>query len=543
MDTVVIALLQESPLLLLFAVAAVGYGLGRVRLGGLTLGVAAVLFVGLGVGALHPDLKLPEFVYQFGLVLFVYGMGLSAGPGFLASLKRQGLAQNGLVFGVLCACALFLLGLKHWLGLPGALVAGVFAGSLTNTPALAGLLDHLRHLPGAADAHLVAEPVVGYSLAYPFGVIGMVLAMAISQRLWGPAGPAEAGPGAPSRQLANLTVRVTQPDGCGQTLLDLQRRHAWPVVFGRLQRHGELHLAQDDTTLALDDLISVIGSKDDVQGVAEALGEVAPVALEFDRSQLDFRRLFVSNGEVVGRPLHELHLGERFGARVTRVRRGDVDLLAHRDTVLQPGDRVRVVAPPESMPAVSALFGDSYRQLSEVDAVSLGMGIALGLLLGLVPIPLGSLGTFKLGFAAGPLIAGLVLGAWGKTGAITWSLPYSANLTLRQIGLLLFLAGVGTRSGYAFASAIAQGGWARFILAGAAVTTLAALATLVIGYRLVRLPRGALLGVLAGLQTQPAVLAFAAEQAGEEEPHLAYATVFPLAMVAKIVLAQLLLLL
>jgi putative transport protein len=250
--------------------------------------------------------------------------------------------------------------------------------------------------------------------------------------------------------------------------------------------------------------------------------------------------MFVSNLSVVGHKLGELDLAGRFGAVATRIRRGDVETLAHDNSVLELGDRVRVVAHRKDMDAIARFLGDSYRALSEIDVLTFSLGIALGLVLGMIPIPLPGGLVFSLGIAGGPLVAALVLGAIGRTGPLVWSMPYSANLTLRQVGLILFLAGVGTRAGHSFISTFTQGDGLRLFITGAAITTITALITLWIGYKLLKIPMSLLIGVLAGLQTQPAVLGFGLEQTNNELPNLAYASMFALAVIVKIILAQLL---
>jgi putative transport protein len=250
----------------------------------------------------------------------------------------------------------------------------------------------------------------------------------------------------------------------------------------------------------------------------------------------------VSESYPIGQRIADLRLPERFGAVITRVQRGDTDRLARADMVLEPGDRIRVVAPRHRMPELTVFFGDSYRRLSEIDVAAFSLGVTGGMLLGLVPIPLPGGATFKLGMAGGPLLVGLVLGALRRTGPITWQLSYNASLTLRQLGVVLFLAGVGTRSGYAFVDTIRHGQGLLLVAAGAAVTTTAALAMLFLGHRVLRVPVPILAGIIGGLQTQPAVLAFAAERSGNDLPNTGYATVYPVATVMKIVLAQLLLL-
>jgi putative transport protein len=275
--------------------------------------------------------------------------------------------------------------------------------------------------------------------------------------------------------------------------------------------------------------------------VTQALGEPSGERLDTDRSELDYRRVFVSNPYVAGQRLRDLHLMERFGATVTRIRRGDSDILPHGETVLELGDRVRVVTDPAHMDRVSAFFGDSYRALSEVNILTLSLGLALGLLIGLIPIPLPGGVSLSLGYAGGPLLVGLLLGTYERTGPLVWTLPYSANLTLRQIGLILFLAGIGTRAGSSFLTTFTQGNGLEMLLVGALTTCTIILAMLWVGYKLLRIPMSILIGMTAGLQTHPALLGFAAEQTGNDAPILGYAAVYPVAIIAKIIIAQLLL--
>jgi putative transport protein len=542
-----IQLLIDNPLLLLFFVSAFGYLLGRLKILGGSLGVAAVLFVGLAFGALDPNIRLPELLYQLGLVLFVYPVGLSSGPGFFGALRRKGLRDNLLIVAMLLLAAALTAAAARLLRLPPTFAAGIFAGSLTNTPALAGVLDYLNKAAPTLVNVSLTEPVVAYSVTYPVGVIGCLVALAVAQRLWKVDYAAEARHVADApraaihRPLRNRTIRVTRPAVSQQSIQALSREQGWDVVFGRVRRNGQLALADGQMHLEAGDVVTVVGTPDDLEKVAGYLGEVSDERLDLDRRQLDYRRIFVSNPKVAGHRLSDLNLPQQFGALVTRVRRGDVEFVPRGETVLELGDRVRVLTQREAMPAVSAFLGDSYRALSEIDLLSFGLGLALGLLIGVVPIPLPGGLTFNLGLAGGPLLVALVLGALQRTGPLVWSLPYSANLTLRQLGLVLFLAAVGTRAGYAFFTTITQGLGLAIFVAGALVTTLTAWVTLWVGYRVLKIPMGQLAGMLAGLQTQPAVLGFALESSGNDLPNVGYATVYPIATIGKIVLAQLLL--
>jgi putative transport protein len=532
-------LLRDNPILLLFLVLALGHVLGRVKILGFSLGIAAVLFVGLGFGAWDEGLKLPEFVYTFGLTLFVYTMGISSGPGFFASFRQKGLRENMLVFSVIVLASFLTMGLARLFGFNGSFAAGIFSGALTNTPALAAILDTLK-ASGADEAGLAA-PVVGYSLAYPGGVIGMLFAIFLAAKWYGRRS-ADNAPLQQPKAEPILESWVVEVEGkAAGRIHELRKKAALRVSFARVKRQDAVMIATDETELQAGDLVSIVGQRACLEHAVEFLGRRREEQLDRDRSHIDFRRIFVSKRAVTEKPLSSLNLGSRFGAVVTRVRRGDVEFVPDHDTILEPGDRVRVVAPRQRMDEIAKYLGDSYRALSEIDVVTFSIGIALGLLLGRLPIPIPG-GSFELGFAGGPLIVGLILGRIGRTGSFVWTLPYSANLTLRQLGMVLFLAGVGIRSGHAFGTTLAQGGgvW-QMMLTGALVTMTFAGLIFIIGGLIFKMPLAQLAGTMAGAQTQPAVLGYALEQTRDDQPNMAYATVYPIAMLTKIAIIQIIL--
>lgn len=534
--------LIENPLLLLFLVSGLGFLLGSVRVKGVSLGVAAVLFVGLAFGALDPRLGMPQIILDLGLIIFVYTIGLASGAGFFASFRRKGLRDN--LFAVVILLVTAGLTAVAWvvLDLEAAVAAGLFAGSMTSTPALAGLIEVAGRINPAAQT----EPVIGYSIAYPAGVLGMLLTIFIMQRLFRIDYLQEAKQlphfQAVEQEIYLRTAKVTQPAAVGLSARDLRQRFGSELIFTRLHRNGGLRLMSGDTTLEIGDLLNVVGMPETVTAVVAFLGEESETQLGLDRSEYDFRRVFVSNPAIAGRRLADLRLPQDFGALVTRVRQGDIDLLAHADMVLELGDRARVIAHRNNLPALSRFFGDSYKALSEVNLLSLNLGLILGLLLGAIPIPLPNGIVIRLGFAGGPLIVGLILGALRRTGPVVWTIPYSANLTLRQIGLIMLLAAIGVRSGYTFVTTFTESGGILLFAAAALVTMGTGLLAMLVGYRLLKIPFGLLTGMVAGLQTQPAVLGFALEQADNELPNVGYALVFPVATITKIVVAQLLLL-
>ncbi|MBI1279005.1 MAG: transporter [Anaerolineaceae bacterium] len=542
-----IQFLIDNPLFTLFFVAAIGYPLGRIKFKGISLGVAAVLFVGLAVGALDPNLKLPEVIYQLGLVMFVYTIGLSSGPSFFASLRRKGLRYNVLVVSMLVLGALLTLGAHVLLNLSPGLTAGMFSGNFTNTPALASSLDYIKNFGDKANLdHLLSEPVIGYSVTYPMGIISALLAITCLQR-WFKIDYKQDAKNAPQLEVGihiqNRTIRVTCPEATSIPIGELAHQHHWDVIFGRLQHQNQLSLSNVRDHLCDGDLVSVIGPADQLESVTSFLGEVHSQQLDYDRNQIDFRRVFVSNPTVAGHRIQDLNIYQQYGALATRIKRGDSEFLPQENTVLQLGDRIRVVAPRNQMDGISQFFGDSYRMLSEIDFLTFSLGLTLGLLLGTIPFPLPGGLTLKLGAAGGPLLVAMVLGTLGRTGPLVWNLPYSANLTLRQVGFILFLAGVGTRSGYAFVTTFVQGNGLPIFVVGAVIVFVVSTLTLWIGYKLLKIPMGMVIGMLAGLQTQPAVLGFTLEQADNDLPNAGYASVYPLAIIVKIIMAQLIVML
>lgn len=541
----IVPLLAENKLLLLFCVIGLGYLLGSARAFGFSLGVAAVLFVGLAFGAVSPEMALPEYIHVLGLVLFVYAVGLQAGPGFFASFNRRGLRLNLVAVVLLTLGAAAALVVGRLARLPGPEIAGVFCGALTNTPALATTVETLKQLtagqPGAEAA--LARPVVAYGLAYPFGVLGVILAFALFTRLFRidfAREEAERRQAAGADAIQSRTFRVTNPGLFGLAVHKALALLGEPgFVLSRVQRGGKSDVALPETRLAEGDLVVAVGDDAALGRARMLLGEECAEHLpEPQGTGITYRRIFVSSHEVVGRTVARSGL-ERFHATITRVRRGDADFVPDADTVLELGDRVRVVAPAAELERVSKYLGDSIRALSETDFLSLSLGVVLGVLVGMVPLPLPNGMTFKFGFAGGPLIVALVAGRLQRTGPITWGLPFEANLVMRQLGLVLFLAGIGTRAGQGLASTFAAGG-GPIIATGAMVTAVVAVGGVLAGYRFFKLPMSAVMGVVSGMQTQPACLAFATQHSRNDMPNQWYASVYPASMIAKILLAQVL---
>ncbi|MCB0562307.1 MAG: hypothetical protein KDD09_25310, partial [Phaeodactylibacter sp.] len=337
------------------------------------------------------------------------------------------------------------------------------------------------------------------------------------------------------QSITSQALEVTQGEATDIAIRDLKKKYEMAAVFGRLQRGEQTQLANMDTTFQLGDQVAVVGDEEEIARIAGIMGKVLPYRLPYDRTEYDTRRIFVSNPKIAGERLATLNLNEKYAAIITRVRRGDIDILANSNTVLELGDRVRFVARRTDIPKLSDIFGDSYDDLSRIDLLSFGLGMAMGLLLGMVTFQLPGGVSFKLGFAGGPLIVALLLGTLRRTGPIVWALPYSANLTLRQIGLILLLAGVGVNSGHTFMATIAQGGGGIIFLAGAIISFLTAVATLFIGYKLLKIPFSFLIGMVAN---QPAILDFALEKSQNKLPNIGFTLMLPVSLITKIVYVQ-----
>lgn len=530
----------ENPILLLFIVASLGYGIGSIRIKGSNLGVAAVLFVGLAFGGLSPDLHIPEVIIFLGLAIFVYTIGLSSGPSFFATFKQRGSRDILFVIIMLSFSAAIALGLHFLFGFNASTTAGIYAGSTTNTPALAGLLDAISNMPGTGrQEDMSQEAVIGYSLSYPMGVIGVMIAINLMRRALKIDFKEEEislSKQYPVKQnIISRSVEIKNAAITNVTIRDLKKKESMDVVFGRLIRGESTHLTNWDTNFEVGDKVAIVGDQKELERVATLLGDIMPFQLSFDRSEYDVRRIFVSNPKIAGEQLATLNLKEQYDAIITRVRRGDIDILANSQTVLELGDRVRFVAKRQEIPRISALFGDSYDALSRINLLSFGLGMGLGLLLGMITFELPGGVSFKLGFAGGPVIVSLILGALRRTGPIVWTLPYGANLTLRQVGLILLLSGVGINSGHTFVDTLSQGSGGIIFLAGTIISCLTAIATLFIGYKLLKIPFSLLIGMVA---SQPAILDFALEKTGNKLPNLGFTVMLPVALITKIVYVQ-----
>ncbi len=532
---------SEEALFYLFLAAAFGSFLGNLKFRGNSLGVATVLFVGLAIGAARPEVKIPDVLKLLGLSIFVYSIGLSSGQAFFRSMKSRGAAN--MILAILSLSILSIcVGLSAvFFGFNAAGAAGLLAGITTNTPALAGLLDAIQTRGGADVEAMSNSAVVGYSISYPMGILGLMIAVALMRRLLRVDYAAETqalGSEFPSGQpIVNNTVQVTQAAVVGITLREFTRQKGSNVIFGRLRRNQNNSLCYYDMVFQSGDLISITGEIPEVERVSALLGHTVEQDLSDDHTVFLMRRIVVSNPKVAGKTIASLNLTEQYQVVLTRLRRGDIDSLIHPGTILELGDRIRVLARENDLKDLEKVFGDSYEHLSHIDLLSFGLGMGLGILLGSVEMVLPGGILFSLGFAGGPLVAGLLLSYLRRSGPILWTLPYSANLTLRQIGLMLMLAAIGINSGATFLATMLSPVGPLMLFSGALVSILGGVAILLIGYKVLKIPFVLLSGMISH---HPANLDFANNLAENKIPTYGYALVYPLLLIGKIVFVQML---
>lgn len=515
-------LIGTQPILALFLAIGLGYAVGQVSISGFSLGVGAVLFVGLFLGAIAPKAQIAGPIGLVGLVMFLYGIGILYGRQFFEGLFGPGRVYNLLAFVAVGAGLLVALGLGAMFGLPLGHTLGLFAGSMTSTATLQAALDTIGN----------REPSIGYSVAYPFGVIGPILCFYFLTRRVKPVFPPK-----PARfHMGEVTIERL-PAG-GATLGALMATLPEGVQVAGVRQDHQNRLPDPEVELRPGDALLVAAdSAAAVDAVAAALGHIEPGRIARDRGDLAYQRFFVSKPGLTGKRLAELPMPDGVPVRILHVRRYDVDLVPTPDLTLEIGDRVGVLVAPGQMAAARAHFGDTVKATADFSYVSIGLGMVLGVLLGLVPIPVPGLGTVTLGIGGGPLIVALVLGRLRRTGPLNWVMPLPANIVLRNFGLTLFLATVGINSGQAFVTTVAQTG-PLMLLIGAAVLLTTVAIVLLVGLYLLKIPFDDLLGVASGATGNPAIVVYASRMAPTERPDVGYAMIFPSATIVKVIAVQ-----
>ncbi|MGC4074240.1 MAG: putative transporter [Nibricoccus sp.] len=531
-------------------VIAFGLGIGTVRVFGIKLGVAGVLFTGIALGhfgmALNPEVL--EFVREFGLILFVFAIGLQVGPGFFASFRRQGVTLNLLAATTVTLGSLITICLFKFASVPLPAAVGLLSGATTNTPSLGAAGQALKQF-SETTPDMLTQLGMAYAVAYPFGIIGTILAM-ISVRFFfriniaDEASALDASRKREKRDVQAVTLEVQNPNLFGVTISRVPGLVEGKAVISRLHRDGASQLARPETVLQRGDLVTVVMPSDRMETMRIAIGNPSNAVLPASTGILTARRVLITKENVLGKDVSKLDLHTRFAVNVTRVSRAGEDFTATSELTLQFGDLLTIVGHEDDVRNAASALGDSTKDLNHPRLAPIFIGIALGILLGSMPffIP-GMPAALKLGLAGGPLFVAIILSRLGHFGPLVWYMPPSANHLMREMGIALFLACVGLRAGGSFFNVLLHGGGLRWMLLGTIVTLVPVLVIGFIGRKFFKINYVSLCGVIAGSMTDPPALAFAQNVTGSEATSIAYATVYPLTMILRIFAAQLIILL
>ncbi len=547
-------ILQQQPVahavLVLALVAVVGLLIGSIRYRSLSLGSAGVLFAGIAAGhfGIHIEESIRDFVKEFGLILFVFTIGLQLGPGFFASLRREGLRLNLLAGAIVLGGALIAL-VAAWLGLDPFASLGLFSGATTNTPSLGAAQQTLATLPGVTPDQR-AIPALAYAVAYPVGIVGIIGSLLLLRILFRIDVPREVAEFETQQRhgiepLIRRTLVVTNAnlDDLSPTALPSLRETG--VVISRIQsRDGIVRPANPTARVRVGDQLLAVGTQTGLDAVQRVIGHETDADLMVAQGPVTHRRVVVTRRAVLGRSLAELGLEHLYGVIVSRVSRADLEMTAVPDLRLQFGDVLNIVGEASSLERASEALGNSARALHQTRFTPFFVGIALGVLAGLIPVAVPGLPVpVRLGLAGGPLIVAILLSRLGHFGGLVWHIPAAASVAFRELGITLFLACVGLKAGEHFVPTVLTPAGASWIGIAALLTVIPLLMVGVFARVVLKVNYMTLCGLLAGSMTDPPALAFAGALARSDAPHVAYATVYPLTMLLRIVTAQILALL
>ncbi len=521
--------LLNSSYFALFLIVALGFMLGKIKVKGLSLDVSAVIFIALLFG--HFGVIIPKELGNFGLVLFIFTIGIQAGPGFFDSFRSKGKTLILLTLLIIGSAALTAVGLKYAFNIDTPSVVGLIAGALTSTPGLAVAID-------STGSPLAS---IAYGIAYPFGVIGVILFVKLLPRVLRVDLDQEARRLEKERrgqypELNTCIFRVTNPVIFGRSLMQINVRAMTGAVISRLKHNGEISIPTAHTVLGEGDYIQAVGSEESLNLLATLVGVREEGELPLQDTH-EIESLLLTNKDMINKQLGDLNLMKNFGCTVTRIRRSGIDLSPSPELSLKFGDKLMVVGEKEGIKSLARLLGNNAKKLSDTDFFPIAMGIVLGVLFGKLNISFPGGLSFSPGLTGGILIVALVLSAIGKTGPILWSMSGPANQLLRQLGLLLFLAEVGTSAGRTLVATFQESGWLLFGV-GAAITLVPMLVAVIVGRWLFKISLLDLLGTLTGGMTSTPGLAAADSMTDSNIPSVAYATVYPIAMVFLILAIQ-----
>ncbi len=537
-----------STLLFISIVSVVGIFLGKLQLGRLKLGIAGVLFTGLFIGHLGADINhsVLHLVKEFGLILFVYTIGIEIGPRFLSSLRNNGMRLNFLAALIVSLGLLSAIAVKYMFNLDTHVVAGLFSGAVTNTPSLGAVQALIIEQFGENGSQFSEVTGMAYAVAYPFGIIGILLTMGLIKFIFKVNVNDEAEnykkeQDATSGNIDTINIKVTNPNLFGQPLASLSSSLPEEFVISRVFRQDKYFVPDGKLIIQEGDILVGLCRDADEKSVELIVGEVT-VQKNFEiTGDLSMRHIMMTNRRLAGKTLASISLSSMFPANVTRVFRGETEIIPSGSTTLEFGDTIRVVGKRDRMDAVAKFLGNSLRDLSHPNLVPLFAGIFLGILLGSIPFAIPGLpAPAKLGLAGGPLIIALILGHKGRIGNFDFYMTPSANRFIRELGIVLFLGAVGIGSGKHFVETIMNGGYMWMLYA--AIITFVPLFTIGVVGRLMKINYLSICGYLAGSMTDPPALEFANSISPVQAQATAYATVYPLTMFLRILFAQILVL-
>lgn len=532
-------------------VAVVGLWLGNIKIRGVGFGIGGVLFGGIFVGHFADQLGLVlsadmlHFIQEFGLILFVYTIGIQVGPGFFASLRVSGLRLNLFAFGIVVMGGLVTAILHKLFAIPLPVVLGIFSGAVTNTPALGAGQQILRDLGIPAD--VVDQMGMSYAMAYPFGICGILLSMWLVRVLFRVNVEQEAKEHESTLTnghalIKTINIRVENPNLNNMAIQDVPILNSATIICSRLKRDETLMVPSPDTLIQHGDLLHLVGQPADLNNARLVIGQEVDTSLSTRGTDMRVERVVVTNEKVLGKKIRDLQVKERYDVVISRLNRAGVELVASQDASLQFGDILNLVGRPSSIDAVADMVGNAQQKLQQVQMLPVFIGVGLGVMLGSIPLYVpGFPVALKLGLAGGPLIMALILGRIGSVGKLYWFMPPSANLALRELGIVLFLAVVGLKSGGDFVDTLVNGEGMSWVGYGIFITAIPLITVGLLARIFAKMNYLTLCGMLAGSMTDPPALAFANNlHATSGAAALSYATVYPLVMFLRIITPQLL---
>lgn len=536
---------------ILALVAVVGLFIGNVKFRGVGLGIGGVLFGGIIVGhfvsqagmTLSSDML--HVIQEFGLILFVYTIGIQVGPGFFASLRVSGLRLNLFAVLIVIIGGLVTAILHKLFDIPLPVVLGIFSGAVTNTPALGAGQQILRDL--GTPMAMVDQMGMSYAMAYPFGICGILFTMWMLRVIFRVNVETEAQQHESTRTndgalIRTINIRVENPNLHNLAIKDVPILNGDKVICSRLKREETLKVPSPETVIQLGDLLHLVGQPADLHNAQLVIGQEVDTSLSTKGTDLRVERVVVTNENVLGKRIRDLHFKERYDVVISRLNRAGVELVASSDISLQFGDILNLVGRPSAIDAVANVLGNAQQKLQQVQMLPVFIGIGLGVLLGSIPVFVpGFPAALKLGLAGGPLIMALILGRIGSIGKLYWFMPPSANLALRELGIVLFLSVVGLKSGGDFIHTLVDGEGLSWIGYGALITAVPLITVGILARMLAKMNYLTMCGMLAGSMTDPPALAFANNlHPTSGAAALSYATVYPLVMFLRIITPQLL---